>query len=174
MQFAENQKMVLVFNKFTGAYIGMTSGIDHERNEVNFKYKVLAFDPDTHIWEGDYDTGSLVMIQNASVVISETELDADCQDKIFREYKYYHQLNVVYGVLDKLLQAASLSDGDYEAMKTYISSIVANNERYKEAYAAQEGYSYLDKQAERDLLNAQLEGGLHEIMGRDMHAGVPQ
>lgn len=174
MQFAENQKMVLVFNKFTGAYIGMTSGIDHERNEVNFKYKVLAFDPDTHIWEGDYDTGSLVMIQNASVVISETELDADCQDKIFREYKYYHQLNVVYGVLDKLLQAASLSDGDYEAMKTYISSIVANNERYKAAYAAQEGYSYLDKQAERDLLNAQLEGGLHELMGRDMHAGVPQ
>ena len=174
MQFSENQKMVLVFNKFTGAYIGMTSGIGHERNEVNFKYREVELDPATQIWEGDYDSGSVVMSQNATVVISETELDADCQDKIFREYKYYHQLNVIYGVLDKLLQAASLSDSDYEVMKTYIASIVANNERYKEAYAAQEGYTYLDKQAERDLLNAQLEGGLHEIMGRDMHPGVPQ
>ena len=167
-------KMVLVFNKFTGSYIGMTSGIDYERNEVNFKYKVREFEPDTHVWEGDYDNGSLVMIQNAAVVISETELDADCQDKVFREYKYYHQLNVVYGVLDKLLAAANVSDAEYQDMKTYIGAIVANNERYKAAYAAQEGYDYLDKQAERELLNAQLEGGLHEIMGRNMHAGVPQ
>ena len=108
------------------------------------------------------------------MVISETELDADCQDKVFREYKYYHQLNVVYGVLDKLLAAANVSDAEYEDMKTYIAAIVANNERYKAAYASQDGYNYLDKQAERELLNAQLEGGLHEIMGRNMHAGVPQ
>ncbi|WP_140413839.1 hypothetical protein [Bathymodiolus platifrons methanotrophic gill symbiont] len=52
--------------------------------------------------------------------------------------------------------------------------IVDNNERYKEAYALQEGYEYLDKQAERDRLNAQLEGGLHEVMGRTTHPGTPQ
>ena len=105
------------------------------------------------------------------------ELDADCQDKVFRQYRYYHQLNVVYSVLDNLIATAALDEtllADYRKMRVYIQQIVDNNERYKEAYALQEGYEYLDKQAERDRLNAQLEGGLHEVMGRTTHPGTPQ
>ena len=110
-------------------------------------------------------------------VITETELDADCQDKIFREYRYYHQLNVVYGVLDKLIEASTIDEsllGEYRSMRQYIDSIVSNNERYKMAYATQDGYEYRDKAKEREVLNAQLEGGLHEVLGREAHPGTPQ
>lgn len=84
---------------------------------------------------------------------------------------------MVYGVLDQLIAAVVLDESlltDYRQMQTYIRKIVENNQRYKEAYALQDGYEYLDKPSERDQLNAQLEGGLHEVMGRSTHPGTPQ
>ena len=175
--------VILVFNKFTDQYIGVTYGTEAmalaEGNcdSTHFKYKTVEMDPESEVWEGDFTTGQVIPIAQQTTVISETELDADCQDKVFREYRYYHQLNIVYGVLDHLIAAAALDESllaDYRTMRTYIQQIVDNNTRYKEAYAQQAGYEYLDKQAERDRLNAQLEGGLHEVMGRSTHPGTPQ
>lgn len=176
-------KVILVFNKFTGQYIGMTYGTEamelaeEQCDSTHFKYKTAELDLDTETWEGDFDTGKIIPVGQQTTMISETELDADCQDKIFRQYRYYHQLNVVYGVLDQLIAAALLDESlltDYREMRTYIQRIVENNARYKEAYAQQEGYEYLDKQREREVLNAQLEGGLHEVMGRSTHPSTPQ
>ena len=175
--------VILIFNKFTNQYIGMTYGTEAMSlteagcDDTHFKYKTVVLDPDTQLWEGDFDTGKVTPISQQTTVISETELDADCQDKIFREYRYYHQLNIVYSVLDNLVTAAALDEAllaDYRKMRVYIQQIVDNNDRYKAAYALQVGYEYLDKQAERDRLNAQLEGGLHEVMGRTTHPDTPQ
>jgi hypothetical protein len=176
-------KVILVFNKFTDQYIGMTYGTEAmalaEENcdHTHFKYKTVDMDPETEVWEGNFTTGQIIPLAQQTTVISETELDADCQDKIFRQYRYYHQLNLVYGVLDQLIAAVALDEAlltDYRQMQTYIRKIVENNNRYKDAYAQQEGYEYLDKPSERDRLNAQLEGGLHEVMGRSTHPGTPQ
>jgi hypothetical protein len=135
-------KVILVFNKFTDQYIGMTyateaMGLAEENcDHTHFKYKTLDMDPDTEVWEGDFTTGQIIALAQQTTVISETELDADCQDKVFRQYRYYHQLNVVYGVLDHLIGAVALDESlltDYRQMQAYIRAIVENNTRYKDA-----------------------------------------
>ena len=176
-------KIIVVFNKFTDEYIGITYATDAMKlNEdaccdVHFKYKTLDMDPEVEVWQGNFADGAVVPLGQQKTVITETELDADCQDKIFREYRYYHQLNVVYGALDKIIEASTIDESllsEYRSMRQYIDSIVSNNERYKLAYAAQDGYEYRDKAKEREVLNAQLEGGLHEVLGREAHPGTPQ
>lgn len=176
-------QVIVVFNKFTGQYIGLTYATEEMQlaasscDDTHFKYKTVEMDPETETWEGNYDDGKVIPIASQTTVITETELDADCQDKIFRQYRYYHQLNIVYGVLNQLIAAAGLDEAslaEYRAMRTYIADIVANNDRYKEAYALQPGYEYRDKIREREVLNAQLEGGLHEVLGREPHPGTPQ
>ena len=176
-------QVILVFNKFTGQYIGLTYGTEEMAldesacDATHFKYKTVEMNPETETWEGDCDNGRVIAIANQATVITETELDADCQDKIFREYRYYHQINAIYGVLDQLIAAAGIDEAlltEYRSMRTYIERIVENNNRYKEAYAQQAGYEYRDKTREREVLNAQLEGGLHEVLGREPHSGVPQ
>ena len=176
-------KVIVIFNKFTDQYIGLTYATDQMNvdesscDETHFKYKTVEMDLDKEVWEGSYDDGSVIPMANQTTVITETELDADCQDKVFREYRYYHQLNIVYQLLDMLIEKSALDEAlltEYRRMRKYIDDTVANNERYKQAYLTQDGYEYRDKATERSVLNAQLEGGLHEVIGRAPHPGTPQ
>lgn len=169
-------KVVLVFNKFTGAFIGSTYG-SAEMNvtaetcdQTNFKYKEVDINPELETWEGDYETGKIVKHADQKVIITEEELNIDCQDKIFRKYRYYRQLNILYGVIDELIKMVGIDDeklAPYNEMREYLSKIRENNDRYKEAYKNTPGYEYWDKAKEREELNKQLEGGLHEVIGRD-------
>lgn len=168
-------EVILIFNKFTDAYIGLTYSGSSKNvtpetcNQENFKYKVVDLDTETEVWEGDYHTGKVVKKAKRTVVVTEEELNIDCQTKIFSQYRYYHQFNILFDVIDELIASANIDESKltkYNKMREYLARIRENNDRYKAAYDQAEGYVYLDKTKEREELNKQLEGGLHEIIGR--------
>jgi len=168
-------KVLLIFNKVTKAYIGSTYGekvfsSDHKLNEEHFIFKQVVMNSDQE-WEGDLDTGSIKPVSQLTPIISESELDQDCRDKIFRRYQYYHQLNIIHKIIDKLVAsgAVDLAEDDlaeFSEMKEYLTTIRSNNDKFKTAYNEDHTYKYLDKAAERQMVNDQMEGGLHEIIGR--------
>ncbi|WP_163836975.1 hypothetical protein [Spartinivicinus ruber] len=168
--------VILIFNKFTDAYLGLTYAGDgmsvtpETCNQEHFKYKVVDLDPDTEVWEGNYHTGKVVKRANRKIIITEDELNIDCQTKVFRKYRYYQQFNILYDVIDALIAASNVDESQltkYREMREYLTRIRDNNDRYKAAYQAVDGYEYWDKAREREELNKQLEGGLHEMIGRD-------
>jgi hypothetical protein len=159
----KHMEVILVFNKFTKAYIGFTYGSDDMNvgedtlDHTHFLFKTIEMDIETECWHGDFDNGTVIKTVDEPVRITETELDADCQYKIFRRYKYYHQLNVLFGVIDKLIEKVGLADDeqtDYLDMKTYLQKIRENNERYKETYKQHNHYRYLDKEQEVAEVNS--------------------
>jgi len=168
-------KVLLIFNKFTKAFIGSTHGekvfsSEHKLNDEHFIFKEVTMNADQE-WEGDLENGSIKPISQLTPIIAESELDHDCRDKIFRRYQYYHQLNILHKIIDKLVMsgAVDLAEDDlseFSEMKEYLTTIRANNDRFKIAYNEDPTYKYLDKAAERQMLNDQMEGGLHEIIGR--------
>ena len=50
----------LIFNKITGAFIASMVGSHLDKvNTTYCKGKTATFNPETHVWVGDYDTGSV-------------------------------------------------------------------------------------------------------------------
>jgi len=182
------QSVILVFNKLTGAYVAETHGYlegevnSSELNDTYFDYKTVTMDLETQCWQGDFLSGSIVEKSTLPIEMEEPVLDASAQQKIFSRYRYYHQLNLVVRVVENindrleslattlndstLLQTAELRD-EFLEMQTFIQSIRDNNATYKTFYTDDPGYEYCDKAAVSQRLDDQLEGGLHELFGRE-------
>lgn len=181
----DKKRSTLVFNKLSGEYIAsMNANGDLSTdllNHDNYNYRTVEIDEATQVWSGDYGTGTITNKAQVKPVVLESELDAHAKDKVFGKYQYYHQINVLAGVVQQLIIAnQALVDklGDQTLsvspehclslceMQEYITSIRANNERYKAGYIESADYEYQSSQDEADKLSRQLDGGLHELFGR--------
>ena len=162
-------EQTLIFNKISGALVSRIVGskLDMVRTEY-CKGKVVTFNPATHRWIGDYDTGSLKPIIEAPKEVYEKALDGTAQRKIRDKYDYYHQLNIVIDMLSLLLEASSLTTeqkASFNKMKEYIAETKELNNRYKDSYKNDPSWDYKTKEDTQSELNDKLAGGLHEVIG---------
>ena len=160
------QPQTLIFNKLTGALVAKMIG--SHLDLVNTKYckgKIETFNPETHEYVGDFDSGS---VQNKAVrprTESELDLDETAGIHIRKKYNYHHQLNHIIDMMKLLLDASSLTEqqkASFNAMKEYIDEIRDLNGKYKDSYQNDPNWNYKTKETVRDDVNAKMAGGISE------------
>ena len=165
------QPQTVIFNKITGALVAKMFG-DH-LDLVNTKYckgKVVSYNPDTHDYYGDYDTGSVQSKSTAPRIMEEHSLDRTAGVHIRKKYDYHHQLNHIIDMMSLLLDASSLTDeqkANFKQMKEYIDEVRGLNDKYKDSYTNDDNWTYKTKEqlsAENDLKTA---GGMAEEVKDD-------
>ncbi len=183
-------KWTFIFNKLTGALISSmasASALNPEENEdgsitnpdvieiedivdtTYAVYKVVEdFDPNTQMWVGDYETGGIINIEEAPRKILETGLDASAGQQIRQKHEYYHQLNTISNLVKRVAEELGVSGeamDDFLLMRQGIAEVRSVNNRYKDAYKNDPAWEYIDKQKQKQLLDDQIAGGLHEVIG---------
>ena len=118
------QPQTLIFNKLSGALVAKMIG-SHLDN-VNTKYckgKIETFNPETHEYVGDFDSGSVQNKATRPRVASELDLDETAGIHIRKKYNYHHQLNHIIDMMALLLDASSLTD-EQKANYVAISNVM--------------------------------------------------
>ena len=165
------QPQTIIFNKLTGALVAKMFG-DHLDlvNTTYCKGKVVTYNPDTHQYVGDYDTGSVMSKSETPRVMEEHSLDGSAGVQIRKKYDYYHQLNHIIDMMGLLLDASSLTEeqkANFKQMKEYIDEVRDLNNKYKDSYENDDNWTYKTKEqlsAENDLKTA---GGMAEEVKDD-------
>lgn len=167
----------LIFNKITGALISSIVGSHLDLVNTEFcKGKVVSFNPETHGWVGDFDTGSLKANVETARTANEETLDSKAQQQIRNKYDYYHQLNVIIDMLSLLLDASSLTaeqKASFIKMKDYISETRGLNNRYKDSYKNDPNWVYKTKEEAQADTDQQLAGGLYEVIKPQQNEYLP-
>ena len=162
----------LIFNKITGAFIASMVGSHLDKvNTTYCKGKTATFNPETHNWVGDYDTGSVKAKTDTPRLAYEHALDGTAAFQIRNKYDYHHQLNIIIDMMSLLLDASSLTTAQkasFTAMKEYIAEIRALNVKYKDSYTNDPNWTYKTKADGQADTDNQLAGGLHEFIGPKM------
>ena len=162
----------LIFNKISGAFIAQMVGSHLDKvNTVYCKGKTATFNPETHIWVGDHDSGSVKSRAETPRVAYEHTLDGTAGMNIRKKYDYHHQLNVIIDMMTLLLDASSLTTSQkasFTAMKEYIAEIRALNVKYKDSYTNDPNWTYKTKADGQTDTDNKLAGGLHEFIGPKM------
>ena len=162
----------LIFNKISGAFIAQVVGSHLDKvNTTYCKGKTATFNPETHIWVGDHDSGSVKSKAETPRVVYEQTLDGTAGMNIRKEYDYHHQLNVIIDMMSLLLDASSLTTSQkasFTAMKDYIAEIRALNVKYKDSYTNDPNWTYKTKADGQTDTDNKLAGGLHEFIGPKM------
>ena len=162
----KEQPQTLIFNKLSGALVAKMIG--SHLDLVNTKYckgKIETFNPETHEYVGDFDSGS---VQNKAVrprTASELDLDETAGIHIRKKYNYHHHLNHIIDMMKLLLDASSLNEeqkASFNAMKEYIDEIRDLNGKYKDSYQNDPNWNYKTKETVRDDVNAKMAGGISE------------
>ena len=167
----------LVFNKVSGALVSSICGSHLDLVNTDFcKGKVVKFNPETHSWVGDFDTGSLKANVETARTANEQTLDSKAQHQIRNKYDYYHQLNIIIDTLSLLLDASSLTAeqrSSFDKMQEYISETRALNNRYKDSYKNDPNWTYKTKEDAQADTDQQLAGGLYEVIKPQQNEYLP-
>jgi len=159
------QQLILSFNKTSGIYSGFIyhgqgNLRQEDLNTEYFMYKTVEMDPDTETWEGDINTGRIVALAEQPQEIRESEVDAATQERIFQKYKYYKQLNIIFGIMDQLIDInnpettstyADLDTTEYEAFKAYLTQMRLDLEAEKQGYIDDPAFRYISKEEEHQI-----------------------
>ena len=163
---SKEQPQTLIFNKLSGALVAKMIG--SHLDKVNTKYckgKIETFNPETHEYVGDFDSGSVQNKATRPRVASEIDLDETAGLHIRKKYNYHHQLNHIIDMMKLLLDASSLNEeqkASFNAMKEYIDEIRDLNGKYKDSYQNDPNWTYKAKETVRNDVNAKMAGGISE------------
>ena len=160
------QEQTLIFNKLTGVFVAKMIGSHLDKvNTTYCKGKVMTFNPETHEYVGNYDSGSVVDKSTAPRVASELDLDETAGIHIRKKYNYHHQLNHIIDMMKLLLDASSLSDeqkASFNSMKEYIDEIRDLNGKYKDSYTNDPNWIYKNKETVKTEVQNKMAGGMSE------------
>jgi len=145
------QKIRLMFNASNGAVIGAipsgmsTGGLNP--NEV--KIKSLEYDPDTQVYIGDFENGSIKNIADVdtapdAAIIDEELLNTETKEDLQHVYPMHRQLNILIDMLDK---SDIANTAEFEEMKNFIDDLRAKNKARKDAYKANpNSYKFISRE----------------------------
>ena len=165
------QPQTVIFNKITGALVAKMIG-DH-LDLVNTKYckgKVVSYNPDTHEYVGDFDTGSVQSKNTSPRIMEEHSLDRTAGVHIRKKYDYHHQLNHIIDMMGLLLDASSLTDeqkANFNQMKEYIDEVRDLNNKYKDSYTNDDNWTYKTKEDVASDNDKKMAGGMAEEVKND-------
>jgi len=167
----KEQPQTVIFNKITGALVAKMIGSHMDKvNTTYCKGKVVSYNPDTHEYIGDYDTGSVQSKSTSQRIIEEHSLDRTAGVHIRKKYDYHHQLNHVIDMMALLLDKSSITDeekANFKAMKEYIDEIRGLNNKYKDSYENDENWSYKTKDQIKAEDEEKTAGGMAEEVKND-------
>lgn len=140
-----------MFNASNGSMIGaVPSGMDTfglDPNEV--KIKLVEYDADTHVYYGDYATGSVKSINELddapdAAIIDEEYLNKEIKDDIQHVYPLYRQLNIMMDMLDK---SDIPNTEEFTQMMSFIKDQLDKNSARKQAFKSNPStYKFVSKQ----------------------------
>lgn len=173
------QNLILSFNKSSGIYTGYIYAGDgslkqEDLNTEFYVYRTVMMDPETETWQGGINDGKVVEIASQPTMVRESEVDRATQQRIFQQYKYYKQLNIIFGILDQLIDInnpattstyADLNTTEYQQFKDYIAKMRADLQAEKQSYIDDPAYNFITKEQEHQMFLDTYSGdGLREAI----------
>lgn len=171
-------KVLLQFNKLTGALVSTLTYVDPETlNNEFFLYVEEEMDFNEDIVTGKYPDYKIVHRDEMKPMVTEANMDFTVQEKITKVYPAIKQINIVSDAITQLAKALIESKvvetkgelheaiAALEEMRGYINEVRKANEIRKEYYKDNPDFTYISKEDQERELEEQLEGGLHEVYG---------
>lgn len=154
------------FNKITGAYTGVFQDVPIEMlNQEYYNYEPITININTQKIVGTYDNFSIVNIVDEPAPAYEIALDNAAQAKIDKIYSIYTRLDMQERVLKLICDTVGVEDYEFNEMMSYLEEVKKNNQLFKESLMNDPTYTYISRAQQQEVMNAQLEGGLHEFIG---------
>lgn len=154
------------FNKITGAYTGVFQDVPIEMlNQEYYNYKPITININIQKVVGTYDNFSIVNIVDEPAPAYEIALDNAAQAKIDKIYSIYTRLDMQERVLKLICDTVGVEDYEFNEMMSYLEEVKKNNQLFKESLMNDPTYTYISRAQQQEVMNAQLEGGLHEFIG---------
>jgi hypothetical protein len=154
------------FNKITGVFTGIFQDVPIEMlNHEYFNYISIEININTQKVVGTFDNFSIVNIVDEPAPAYEIALDNAAQAKIDKVYSIYDRLDMQEKILKLICDTVGVEDFNFNEMLSYIEEVKKNNLLFKESLMNDPTYTYISRAQQREVMNAQLEGGLHEFIG---------
>lgn len=174
VELDQEREVFLIFNRVSGAYLHHMSvntgdSIEDLIDTTYCKYKKVKMIPLLQTWEGDYNKGKIINVEDKIASIDEYTLNSLAKNKIGRKYKPHHQLNILAKCIVKIGDKLGIDSKEFDElndMLEYIEQILANNRRIKESYKNSPEYEYLTKEDINVKMSKALDGGLASVVGR--------
>jgi hypothetical protein len=168
----EIQQVHISFNKLSGARMGtIVSNKEYPKEDQYYIYKTCMYNPNTHEYVGDYETGHLIAREEIKPKIYEFHVNTQCAAKIEKAAPIHRQINAMAKMFQTLVDKGVLTEEDpgveeFLYMQEYVTRARKNNELYKEARKNSGYEEYVSEEDRRESLNNQLAGGLNVVIGR--------
>ncbi len=160
------QKMLAKFNAYSGAFMTVMGLIDLTYlNHDNFVYIEVEIDPTTQMVVGTKDSFQIVDRATAKTKIYETQVNNLCKDKIYKRFQLEVQLDIIRQAVAALCEKAGIEDEALLDMNDYIDDVKRANKVLKQSYNDNSDFEFITIAMEQAEQEAQLDGGLHELMG---------
>jgi|SRR5579872_100688 len=160
------QAMLAKFNAYSGAFITCQGVVPLEYlNTKNFTFIEIQIDPVTQKVVGTKDSFTIVDIATSKTKIYETQVNTLCREKIYKRFHLEVQLDIIRQAVAELLQKVGLEDEALFDMNDYIDDVKRANKVLKQSYISNPDFEFITIEAEQAEQDAQLDGGLHELMG---------
>lgn len=159
-------ELLAQFNASSGAFVNVLSVVPLEYlNTEHYTYVEVIMDPIRQRIEGVATNFKIVDILTSKTKIYETHMNNQCKEKIYKRFTPEVQLDILRKVLNKLTEAAGITDEAFDDMNSYIDTVKSANKVLKEAYINNKDFEFVSINSERLNEEAKLDGGLHEVMG---------
>lgn len=160
-------KVLLQFNKITGALVGVLSWVEPETlNQDFFDYETIEeYDFENDEVVGNYPDYKVVDRRTLPSVMYEESLDAIARDKITKKYPVIQQVNILGRAILKLSEALGIEQDELIEMRDYIEEVKRVNAVQKAFYQESPDYEYISYEESEARQADQMEGGLHEAYG---------
>lgn len=165
----ERVPCTLSFNVVSNVLVGVSNCREElvgtpDTTTSTMRFKYVMMDPAKETWKGDADSGSIIAIATAPVVVNEYFLNAWCHNRIQRVYKHFHQLNILRKTVIAIVEKVGLTPeeapilNELDDLQEFIEKMVANNQRYIAEYIASPAFEYYSKEEWDKLEEAQRAG----------------
>ena len=111
---------------------------------TKFKVKEVEFDNTTHYWDGDYDTGSVKLMHDKTIV-KESVVDYNANLRVLEEFPLHKQLNIIIEMLD---QSDIPNTENLTKLKEHIEVIKQEAIEQKKVYAKDSAFEYVSLDSE--------------------------
>lgn len=131
-------------------------------NQDLFLYREVEIDYVTETITGNYDSYSVVSIDDQPTQVTEDVLNLLARDKIVAKYPLESQLTILGQAIERLADAASVECEDLKEMNAYIEEIKRANQIRKDWFAANPDYQYLTTEQLDALMEEKYDGGISD------------
>lgn len=160
------QQMLAKFNAYSGAFITCQGVVPLEfLNTDNYTFIEIEIDPITQTVVGTKDNFKIVDKASTKSKIYETQVNNLCKEKIYKRFQLEVQLDILRQAIAGMAEKIGYEDEALFDMNDYIDDVKRANKVLKQSYIDNPDFEFVTLEMEQAEQEAQLEGGLHELMG---------